>query len=124
MEAAVCSLAELYGKEHGIRIDCRDDTKPKPLSENTRILLFQGVGELLVNAVKHAYPRSITISCLREGTDIKVVVEDDGVGFATADGNTLPGNPPGFGLFSLRERLKYLGGSIARKSRSPDAARK
>jgi PAS domain S-box-containing protein len=116
LEAAVCSLAERYGKEYGIRIDCRDDSQPKPLSYDMRILLFQGVRELFVNAVKHAHPQRITISCLREGTDIKVVVEDDGVGFATADEEALPGKTRGFGLFSLRERLKYLGGSIAIKS--------
>jgi signal transduction histidine kinase len=116
LEAAVCSLAERYQKEHGIRIDCRDDRLPKPLSEDMRILLFQGVRELLVNAVKHARPRTIAISCLREGADIRVMVEDDGVGFATAAGDTMTGNYHGFGLFSMRERLKHLGGSIAIES--------
>jgi signal transduction histidine kinase len=116
LEAAVSSLVELYQKEHGLRIDYRDDNQAKPLSANTRILLFQGVRELLVNAVKHAHPQRITVSCLREGTDIRVVVEDDGVGFATADGDTFTDKTHGFGLFSLRERLKYLGGSIAIKT--------
>jgi PAS domain S-box-containing protein len=116
LEAAVCSLAERYRKEHGIRIDSRDDTKPKPLSADMRIILFQGVRELLVNSIKHALPRSITISCLREGTDIRIVVEDDGVGFPTSDGDILPGKTHSFGLFSLRERLKCLGGSIDIKS--------
>jgi PAS domain S-box-containing protein len=123
LEAALCSLAERFRKEHGIRIDCRDDSQPKPLSDNMRILLFQGVRELLVNAVKHAHPRSITISCLRKGTDIRVVVEDDGAGFATVKGDILPGKTHGFGLFSLRERLKYLGGSIDIKSAPGHGAR-
>jgi len=113
LEAALFSLVERYQKEHGIRIDCRDDRQPKPLSGDMRVLLFQGVRELLVNAVKHAHARRISISCYREGTDIRIVVEDDGVGFATADGEIVTGNNLGFGLFSLRERLKYLGGSIA-----------
>jgi PAS domain S-box-containing protein len=116
LEKAVCSLAEKYQKEHGIRIDCNYDSQPKPLSDDLRILLFQGVRELLVNAVKHAHPQRITIYCLREGTDIRVVVEDDGVGFPCADGETLTDKFLGFGLFSLRERLKYIGGSIDIKS--------
>lgn len=113
LEAAVCSLAERYHKEHGIRIDCSDDHSPKPLSEDMRIFLFQGVRELLVNAVKHARPGRISVSCQREGTDIRVMVENDGDGFATAEGEATSGHDCGFGLFSLRERLKYLGGSIA-----------
>jgi PAS domain S-box-containing protein len=116
LEAAVCSLAERFQKEHGIRIDCSDDHCPKPLSEDMRTLLFQGVRELLVNAVKHARPRRISISCQRAGTDIRVIVENDGDGFATAEGENMRGFDHGFGLFSLRERLKYLGGSIAIKS--------
>jgi signal transduction histidine kinase len=116
LEAAVCSLAERFQKEHGIRIDCRDDRRPKPLSDEIRILLFQGVRELFVNAIKHAHPRRITISCRREGAEIRVMVEDDGVGFAIADVKSMTGNNHGFGLFSMRERLNYLGGSIAIES--------
>jgi signal transduction histidine kinase len=113
LEAAVCSLAEHYQKEHGIRIDCLLDRQPKPLSDDMRDLLFQGVRELLVNAIKHARAEKITISCRREGTDIRVVVEDDGAGLDSAAGGSLTAKSQGFGLFSLRERLKYLGGSIS-----------
>ena len=112
LEAALCSLAEHYQKEHGIGIDCLVDRQPKPLSDDMRVLLFQGVRELLVNAIKHARAGQITISCRREGTDIRVVVEDDGSGFDSAAGGSLAEKSPGFGLFGLRERLQYLGGSI------------
>ncbi len=111
LEAALSSLAKRYQKEHGIRIDCSDDRRPKPLSEDMRVLLFQGVRELLVNAVKHAQPQRIIICCQREETGIRIMVKDDGIGFATA-GKNLTGTYDGFGLFSLRERLTYLGGSI------------
>ena len=113
LEAAVCSLAEHYQKEHGIRIDCLVDRQPKPLSDDMRILLFRGVRELLVNVIKHARAKKITITCRREGTDIRVVVEDDGAGFDSAAGGGLTAKSQGIGLFSIRERLKYLGGSIA-----------
>lgn len=116
LEAAVSSLAERYQKEHGILIDFSDDCLPKPLSKKIRILLFQAVRELVVNAIKHAKPQRITISCQREGADVRVTVEDDGVGFVTADDEVINGKNHGFGLFSLRERLKYLGGSIDIKS--------
>lgn len=112
LEAAVSSLAELYQKEHGIRIDFSDDHLHKRLSEDARILLFQGIRELLVNAVKHARPRKITISCRLEGADIRAMVEDDGIGFVTATREAMTGKLHGFGLFSLRERLNFLGGSI------------
>jgi len=119
LEAAFSSLAERYQKEHGIRIDFSDDHQPKPLSDDMRILLFQGVRELLVNAVKHAHARRITIFCQRKGADIRVMVEDDGGGFDTAAGENRTRKDHGFGLFSLRERLNFLGGSIAIQSTPP-----
>lgn len=117
LEAAVSSLAERYRQELDIRIDCRnDDSQPKPLSDDVCILLFQGVRELLTNALKHARAQRITISIWREGINIRIKVEDDGVGFNPEDKEILAGKDQGFGLFSLRERMNYLGGNLAIES--------
>jgi len=120
LEAAIGSLAELFRKEHGLRIDCSDDRQSKPLSSEISILLFQGVRELLVNAMKHAHAQRLTISSRREGSGIMVMVEDDGVGFANLNRSEgeLTGSPRSFGLFGLRERLKYFGGNLVVKSKS------
>ena len=116
LEAALSSIAERYQEEHKIPIDFNYDHLPKPLSGDLNILLFQGVRELLVNAIKHARSRKITISCLRKGAGIQIIVEDDGVGFATMDFKNMAGQNHSFGLFSLSERLNYFKGNLAIQS--------
>lgn len=118
LEAAVASLVEHFAREHGFSISFSADRGPKPLDQNVSILLFQSVRELIVNAIKHARASGIAVSSRREDNHILLTVKDDGVGFRpSADENS---GVHGFGLFSIRERLRYLGGSMCIES-SPGA---
>jgi PAS domain S-box-containing protein len=107
LEAALRSLAERFSAQHGIAVDFADDGQVKPLAEGMRVLLFQAVRELLVNVVKHARANRAKVSIGREGRQVRVVIEDDGAGFHPESGAR-----SGFGLFSIRERLSHLGGSM------------
>jgi signal transduction histidine kinase len=54
-----------------------------------------------------------------DGDEIRCEVVDDGCGFDPAGvfTATLGGaNPPGFGLFNIRERLEHLGGRMELES--------
>jgi signal transduction histidine kinase len=70
------------------------------------------VGELLVNVVKHAQARHIEVSLRREGGNLKVEVGDDGAGFQVHQAEPRRWEGSGFGLFSIRERLRPLGGRL------------
>jgi signal transduction histidine kinase len=70
------------------------------------------VRELLVNVAKHAQARSAKVSITRDGAHIEVDVEDDGVGFDTAELAPSVDENGRFGLFSIRVRLDPLGGHI------------
>jgi signal transduction histidine kinase len=105
-EAAVEWLADMMQEQQGLPIEInRNGYPPQPLNEEIRVLLFQAVRELLVNVVKHAKASRVQISMAKEGRFLKVTVSDDGVGLS-------PEVSQGFGLFSIRERLKYLGGQL------------
>ncbi len=112
LEAALEWLAEKMEKQHSLSSRYRDDGHPKLLDDDIRVLLFQAANELLVNVVKHARARHVEISTKRDGDKILVVVEDDGIGFEPAQMSSWWGKNQGFGLFSIRERLKYVGGSL------------
>lgn len=43
---------------------------------------------------------------------VQVIVEDKGVGFNCRNGAPSPTKEGGFGLFNIRERMEYLGGSM------------
>ncbi len=108
-------LADRTGQRHAIVCGFEGDGSRVPLSDEARIALFQAVRELLFNIVKHANARSCRISMERLGDVLKVVVYDDGVGFAPQK-NHRGAAGDGFGLFNIRERLSHLGGTLDIKS--------
>ena len=113
LEAALQYLAEQMEREHGLPVQCFDDRLEKPLRDDLRVTLYRSVRELIMNAVKHARAGVLKVSVSRFGEDIRILVEDDGVGFDNAALEIRPPAGAGFGLFSIRERLGCLGGQIA-----------
>lgn len=89
-------------------------TQIPPLPEDQALLLFQSVRELLLNCVKHANVRQVTLILRQINGSLHITVSDQGKGF---DPETVKlvvktgGSPTsGFGLFSIRERMLSLGG--------------
>jgi len=66
--------------------------------------------EAVTNAVKHAGADMIHVHVVREGTDLRIVVEDDGLGGADASGG---------GLRGLADRAEAVGGHLAVFPRMP-----
>jgi signal transduction histidine kinase len=71
-----------------------------------------------MNIIKHAKAHKAKVAIQREGSNIRITVEDDGVGFGLSEANQLAG-VKGFGLFSIRERLRHFGGSLEIRSGHP-----
>jgi signal transduction histidine kinase len=84
--------------------------------------LFQAVRELLVNVAKHSQARNSSVYIRRDGNNIRINVEDDGVGLDTSkfDSYLRTGS---FGLFSIRERLNRIRGYLNIKSESGKGTR-
>jgi signal transduction histidine kinase len=109
-------LAEQTELKYEIVCQLQKDQKPKSLDEDTSMVLFQSVRELLSNAVHHGQASLVKIILWGEDSRIGIRVEDDGVGFDASKIVSLPSIEGGFGLFSIRERVKALGGSVEIKS--------
>jgi PAS domain S-box-containing protein len=105
-------LDEQIGRNHGIKTEFEDDGQAKLLDDDIRALLFRNVRELLVNVVKHAKAHNVKVSISKVDSQICVRVEDDGVGFKSAEVASLATENGGFGIFSIRERLEQLGGHL------------
>lgn len=99
-------------EKHGIATTFEDDGQSKPLDDDMRAFLFKAVRELLVNVVKHAKASSVKVSVARDEDKIKICVEDNGVGFDSRKKRPGLSESSGYGLFSIHERLDYLGGSF------------
>jgi PAS domain S-box-containing protein len=109
-EAALEWLAAQLRDQLKIEVEFRDDGLEKVLSEELQVALFQAARELLHNVAKHAQASRVTVSVQREDGQMRVSVADDGVGFNPVEQAQRRGTQRGFGLFSIRERLRHLGG--------------
>ncbi len=113
LEAALSDWVENeIAERHGLEAKVVDDGEGKPLSEDVRSLLFRNVRELLTNVVKHANASTVVVSLTRVGEEIRVSVEDDGIGMDPEAATSKVRRESGFGLFSIQERMSDLGGSL------------
>jgi signal transduction histidine kinase len=112
LEATLRSLAHRVQEAHGIQVECIGDGTTDTLGRDLRVLLFRTIRELLINVVKHAQARHVTISISSANNHIRINVVDDGIGFNIAGPSDERAKKNGFGLISIRERLARLGGRL------------
>jgi len=108
-------LAEDIERLYGLRVSLVDDGRIRPIAERIRVVLFRCLRELLVNTAKHARVDEVTVRLERSGRAVRITVTDEGVGFCP-DELEASRYGSGFGLFSIRERITYLGGSVTIRS--------
>lgn len=112
LEPALEELAEQFSKKHGFECEFVNCSLPKSLSEDVRKLLYRSARELLVNISKHAGAAHVTLSLERIDGDVQLTVRDDGAGFDLSAMDVRRPGLKGFGLFSLREHLRDMDGSL------------
>jgi CheY-like chemotaxis protein len=93
------------------------------LPQDIKILLFESVRELLFNVVKHAHARSATVNVRRIDHHLQVIVSDQGIGFDPSEMPAAGEGGRGFGLFSIRERVELMGGSLVIESNPGQGSR-
>jgi PAS domain S-box-containing protein len=116
-EPAVEWFGDYLQEHHGLQVTVFSDDQYKPLGNETMVLLFQMVRELMLNVAKHAQARQLEVSIRRVGDDLLIDVTDDGVGIDHQQLTTSREKSKSFGLFSVRERIECIGGSLRIDSR-------
>ena len=106
LPAALRWLGE-HMDRHKLKVTVHTSDTTLPLPEDQAVLLFQSVRELLLNTSKHAGVGEATLSLVREDGQLRIEVRDQGKGFAVASAQSMK-----FGLFSIRERMRALGGAF------------
>jgi signal transduction histidine kinase len=84
-----------------------------------QLLAYQILREALRNAVRHAHASLIQVSLSREGSDMRITVEDNGQGF---DPESVDADRH-FGLLLIRERVELAGGVLNVRSRIGEGTR-
>jgi len=109
-------LLEKIQKKHGIKCTVIAGEQAVPLDENSKVVLFRALRELAVNVVKHAKATVLTVTVEKLENSVQITCKDDGLGFTPPEEGALPRDVGGFGLFNIKERLEYLGGSMKLQS--------
>jgi PAS domain S-box-containing protein len=112
LEAALEWIVEEMRTLLAITITFNDDGQVKPLAETTIVLLFQAVRELLNNVTRHAKAQNVEVFVARDNGMVVIQVNDDGIGFEGSAVDPSKEKTQGFGLYSIKERLKYIGGDL------------
>lgn len=106
-------LARRMQQEHALSVELRAEAEAEPRGDDIRAFLFQAVRESLFNIVKHARVKQARVTLTRApGGEAVIRIEDDGVGFDLQTSAGKENGSGGFGLFSIRERLEFLGGRM------------
>jgi PAS domain S-box-containing protein len=111
LAAALTWLAARLNEKQQFTVHLRVDSDAEPASPDVRAFLFEATREILLNAAKHSGSPQAHVAMMRTGEDCcRLIVEDDGHGFDPA--SVKPGPSGGFGLFSIQQRLLYMGGTL------------
>jgi len=78
------------------------------LPDEVAVQLFRIAQSALGNVVRHAQASRAGLSLAIDGNELRLIVEDDGVGFDAERG----GEGRSMGLMGMRERAGLLGGTF------------
>ena len=92
-----------------IEVNFPEEVAPFPVPPAAGSVLYRVAQEALTNAVRHAKAKTVRVSL--EATPQRAVldVRDDGVGFDLEEAEK---RRPGMGLFSMRERVSLVNGTL------------
>jgi two-component system NarL family sensor kinase len=96
--------------EHRLQVDERD------IAETLKLDIFRIVQEALSNVIAHARARHAHVSLLRAGDELRLTVEDDGIGFDPARLTERGADGMNLGLHTIRKRVDATGGRLVFES--------
>lgn len=111
-EAALRALVARMEGPHRIHFDLRVDPAAADHITPEQAAQFLAIArEAMSNSLRHSAARTATVSLQRCDGNMRLIVEDDGVGFRT---DTL--HEQGYGLRNMDARARKLGGRLAVRS--------
>ncbi len=114
---ALRALADRLLVGTGIQVDLARSGKPRVLGNALEEDLLRMAQETLTNALRHGRARSIQVLLAYERRQVRLSIQDDGLGFDPAADAT------GYGMRSIRETLRQLRGRLDVESHPGAGAR-
>lgn len=109
--SALESLALEISDSAGIPITFHSEGIERRLSDNVEIALFRISQEAISNVSRHSRASKARLSLTFTGTDLELIVEDDGIGFELIDPGDLS-QLGHYGLLGIYERALLINASL------------
>jgi len=104
---SVNTLIESIGEIGKISIALKDgDFSEESLPEMKKLMLYRIMQEQLNNVIKHARAEHVQIELKRAGSQVRLTIHDDGIGF------DMEKTKHGLGLKNIRHRLELINGNM------------
>jgi two-component system sensor histidine kinase UhpB len=114
---ALLALSPEWSLRFHINLDVQFLGDTKRLSLDVEIAVYRAIQEALTNILKHAKAKNVSLLLDQRPTELRVIVEDDGVGFDTDPRATTTRGPTiKLGLSGMRERLSLISAELAIES--------
>lgn len=105
LPGALHTLSERWSQNEGIEVHVEITGSQVPLSPAIDVSLFRVAQEALTNVAKHAGATRVGLTLSYTGPEVLLDVRDDGRGFIQSTSS-------GFGLTSMRQRIRGVGGQV------------
>lgn len=117
LEAALSSFAREWERRHDRRIKVVFNSSgfanpDKRLPFDVEVAIYRVVQEALTNASRHSNAQIVSIILERDNVQVRVTIEDDGVGFEVEKMMSSPVENRRLGLMSMQERVQMVGGEF------------
>jgi len=113
---AIRQYAETNLTSLGIDVSFEFEGMERSLPPEVEVGLFRWAQGAMGNIVQHSQARHATISLKHEGDELVLSISDDGAGFDVSQITGIEQSGRGVGLFSMKERMKLLGGNCSVQS--------
>ena len=115
LAAAARQLAVRLRADAQVRVRVQLGPLPE-LSSRISLTIYRILQEAFLNIARHARASNVLLSISATATQIRIAIEDDGIGF---DPDQVARKPRCYGLTGIRLRVMLLGGLMSIRCRTP-----
>ncbi|WP_342347432.1 sensor histidine kinase [uncultured Nitrospira sp.] len=109
---ALSNYLKAYEREHRIRTEFEGSGNESQLDPKAKVFVFRMVQEALSNVAKHAGATKVIVKVELKEDVLKALVSDNGQGFDVKAEGQNPEKWDHFGVRSMMERARMLGGNV------------
>ena len=121
LRTALEEMAARFNAQSALAVHLQIDGDLPEFSAGPRLQVVRIVGEALANACAHGHGRLARVLVRGGAESVRVLVEDDGEGFSAPPCADASGDH--IGLSVMRERARWLGGTLAIESEPGEGTR-